>query len=167
MKKILFVCTGNSCRSPIAEGLLEKMFKEENVQNIEVFSAGTNSIPGIPPTRETIEVLRKEGIDISDHRSTCITYDLISQADLILVMEKVHREKILTMNPGVKNKVFLLREFAGDSRGTYPIGKGDETLDIYDPIGQPISVYEKCLLEIKDVLKRSLQKIIGFLLSQE
>ena len=153
MKKIVFVCTGNSCRSPMAEGLLGEMLKEKNIQGIEVFSAGTNPVPGASPTRETIEIMRKEGIDISGHKSTYITYDLISQADLILVMGEVHKEKILDMKPEVKNKVFLLREFADDiSEGEIP--------DIVDPIGQPLSVYEKCLFEIKDALKKALPKII-------
>ena len=153
MKKILFVCTGNSCRSPMAEGLLEKMLEEKGIQNIEVFSAGINPVPGEPPARDAIEVLRREGVDISNHRGAYITYDLISQADLILVMGKTHKEKILAMGPQVKGRIFLLREFAGD-------WTEDENLDITDPIGQPISVYEKCLLEIKNALKKALPKII-------
>lgn len=157
MKKILFVCTGNSCRSPMAEGLLGKMLKEKGVRDIEVFSVGTHPIPGASPTQEAINVLRREEkVDISKHRGAEITYDLISQVDLIFVMEKSHKEKMLAMRPEAKGKIFLLREFAGN-------GAGEKNLDITDPIGQPISVYKKCLLEIKDALEKSLPKIIGFL----
>lgn len=147
--KILFVCTGNSCRSPMAEGLLEKMLKYRGIKDIEVFSAGTSPVLDAPPSKETIEILREDGIDISTHRGAYVTHDLISGADLILVMGKGHKEEILAMRPDVKDKVFLLKEFAGDGE-----------LDVIDPIGQPREIYEKCASEIKGALEKSLPKII-------
>ncbi len=137
----------------MAEGLLEKMLRENDIHNIDVFSAGTHPISGDLPSKEAIEILRKEGVDISRHRSSYVTYGLISQVDLILAMGKNHKEKILEMNPEAKDKVFLLKEFAGN-------GTGDENPDVIDPIGQPTDAYKESLFEIRDALKKSLPKII-------
>jgi len=147
----------------MAEGLLEKMLKEKGIQDIEVFSVGTNPVLGEPPAREAIEILRKEGIDISRHRGVYVTYDLISQADLIFAMGKSHKEKILEMDPKAKNKTFLLKEFAGGRKSASPVSKGEENPDVTDPVGQTIDAYKKCLFEIKDALEKALSGIVEVL----
>ncbi len=142
-KTILFVCTGNSCRSVMAEALLKKMLAGRT--DIEVISAGTNASVGMPPTAETKDVLLKEGIDVSSHSAQKVSEAMLKRADFILVMEKLHEEYILSKLPTVKNRLYLLKEFAKIS--------GND-LNIYDPIGKPEEVYRDCFNEIKNALSR-------------
>ncbi len=144
-KIILFVCTGNSCRSVMAEAWLKKLLKEKNREDVEVFSAGILILAGLAVTEGTKEVLKREGIDVSDHRSKRITKDMIKKSDVILVMERLHEEKILSLAPEVKNRLFLLKEFAKIN---------DNNLNIADPIGKPLEFYEKTFLVIKEAVER-------------
>jgi tRNA threonylcarbamoyl adenosine modification protein (Sua5/YciO/YrdC/YwlC family) len=149
-KTVLFVCTGNSCRSVMAKALLEKILKEKNRMDVRVLSAGIMMMTGLGASQETIEVIRREGIDVSGHRSQRITADMIKRSDLILIMEKLHEEKILEMAPEAKNRLFLLKEFA----------KIDvNNLDIPDPIGRTLEFYEKTFAIIKEAVERVAQII--------
>lgn len=145
-KVVLFVCTGNSCRSVMAKALLEKRIKESGKPNIEVIDAGTGTFGGMFPTAQTIELLAREGIDISAHTSAQLTRRIVRKSDLILVMSKMHREQILSIEPQAKEKVFLLKEFA--------FGRGVGDPDIPDPIGQDMETYESCFRTIKQSIER-------------
>lgn len=144
-KVILFVCTGNSCRSVMAKGILEKKLKEKGRLDVEVLSAGIMMSGGLRATEATIEVLKREGVDASGHVSKGITLDIIKKSDLILVMERIHEYRILQLAPQAKNRLFLLKEFAKIN---------DNNLDIADPIGRPQEFYEETLAIIKEAIER-------------
>ena len=148
-KTVLFVCTGNSCRSVMAEMLLEKKLKEKNRDDVEVLSAGIMILSGFGATQETKEVLARVGIDVSAHHSQRVTRDMINRSDIILVMEKLHEEKNLEIAPQAKNRVFLLRDFA----------KINNNLNIADPIGRSLEFYEQTLSIIKEAIEKIVQII--------
>ncbi len=145
--KVLFVCTGNSCRSPMAAALLKKAAQEKNL-NIDVDSCGVTAFSGMGASREAIDVLRRVGIDIFGHKSKPLNEELINWADLILVMEKGHKNRVLKDWPEAGNKVFLLTEFA----------KSEEK-DIIDPVGKPSEVYEGLLMDLTFYLNKIIDRI--------
>jgi protein-tyrosine-phosphatase len=144
IQNILFVCTGNTCRSVIAEHLLQKYLDE----GIEVSSCGTSVYSGIPFPETLRELLREEGIEIVSHTPVPIQKSFVSKADLILVMEEVHRRRVISLFPDSEKKVFLLKEFA-------ELG----TEDVADPFGGSRSVYMRCLEEIKECLRRIIPRL--------
>jgi len=154
IKSILIVCTGNSCRSVMAEGLLGKFLKSCGREDIEVISAGIGTMRGMMASPNTIEVMKKEGIDVSDHRAQLITEDMIKAADLVLGMELVHINTVLNMLPEAKDKTHLLIEYAYEGQEDKP-----KDFTVSDPIGKPKEVYESVLMTIKDAIERLVKKV--------
>lgn len=151
MKKVLFVCTGNTCRSSMAEGLFKKLLKERGKDGqIAVESCGIAAVDGMPASCNAIKAMKEEGIDISSHRARLITRELL-KADLILTMTKAHKDFILNKFPETKGRVFVLEEFAG--------GRSDEESDIADPFGKDEETYRKVAREIKGKLQKVLERL--------
>ncbi len=146
MKKILFVCTGNSCRSVMAQGLLRKMLKEKGRNDVQILSAGVSTLGGLGATEETIEVMQREGVDVSGHISQPLTQDLVRHAEAVFCMEEFQRELILARSPDARKKVHLLRPFEHKEPMLDP--------NIPDPIGRPKEVYESCLMTVKEAVER-------------
>lgn len=146
MKKFLFVCTGNSCRSVMAEGLLRDLLKKKGWNDFQVLSAGVSTLGGLGPTPETVEVMEKEGIDVSGHVGNPVTPEIIRHADAIFCMEEFHRDWIVGLVPEAESKVHLLRTFQAE--------KPPRDSNIGDPIGRPKEVYESCFLTIKESVER-------------
>ncbi|MGC1481888.1 MAG: serine hydroxymethyltransferase [Chthoniobacterales bacterium] len=146
MKRVLFVCTGNICRSPMAEGLFRQLVHGRG--DIAVASAGVSASTGQPPSREAVDVLRdEESVDISKQRSQPVTEQLIEESDFIFAMTRDHQRLMEMLFPISGGKVRLLREFDEVSR------------DVPDPIGQGPEVYARC----KDTIKKALPAILDFI----
>jgi protein-tyrosine-phosphatase len=149
IKSVLFVCTGNSCRSVMAEGLMRKYLKELGKGDIEVSSAGIGTVGGFPPTDETVKVMKDEGVDVSSHRSVRLNEEIVKDADLILVMEEGHREFIDSNFPEGSYRTYLLKEYGRKDGPSYPESPG-----IADPIAKPIEFYRLAMEIIKDQVDR-------------
>ncbi len=139
MKTILFLCTGNVCRSPMAEGLFRHAVKGRG--EFRVLSAGLGAMDGQPPTTFSVQAMREIGLDISHQRSRALTADMVREADYIFGMTHSHVDTVALLYPQQAEKSFLLREF-------------DDTLedyekDISDPIGSPYEVYVECRNQIE------------------
>lgn len=154
IKNILFVCTGNSCRSVMAEFLLKKMIKESgrfNLEKFKILSAGINPMEGMTPPKNTIEVLKNEGINVSSYEAKRVTPKMIKKADLVLVMQDYHKESVNSISED-EEKIYLLKEYCAS-------GNEGGNLNIPDPIGKPLESYEVCLKTIKECLNKLIQKL--------
>jgi len=148
MKTILFVCTGNVCRSPMAEGIFR--LAVEGRGDYQVLSAGLGAAEGAPPSLHAVRAVKELGIDISGLRSQMLTAELVDAADFIFGMTHSHIDTVKVLYPQAEEKTFLVREF-------------DETLDsfdkdISDPIGGSYEVYLNC----RDQLEQGIASLLGF-----
>jgi protein-tyrosine-phosphatase len=149
--KVLFVCTGNTCRSPMAAAGLRALLKSREIDGIEALSAGTAAAPGWPATQYAAEAVKTWQGDLSGHLSRPLTSDLIDEVDLILVMTPSHLRDVFSMVPESKEKTYLLKKFPEP---------GDDGDGVEDPIGGSLDQYNQTFLEIGEELGRILPEII-------
>ncbi|NLA10941.1 MAG: low molecular weight protein arginine phosphatase [Firmicutes bacterium] len=139
-KIILFVCTGNTCRSPMAEALFRHEWgNRSGVPEVQALSAGLAAASGGPASAGARAVMREAGIGLEGHCSTLLGEALLSEAHLVLVMSRGHRDHLQQHFPGAAGKVFLLKEYAGIT----------EDPEIGDPYGGTLAQYHQAYEEIR------------------
>ena len=129
IRHILVVCVGNICRSPMAEAVLRHELRGQDEVTVE--SAGLGALVGEPASEHSVVLMQERGIDISSHRARQLTPELVSEAELILVMESRHKRVIDENEPTARGKVYRLGEW--------------QDLEIPDPHRQPLDVFEAAL----------------------
>ena len=151
--KIMFICTGNICRSAMAEAMLTKMLKNEKKQDVEVYSSGIYAQTGDSPTLDAIEVMEEYDVDLKSHRATNTKESKIEEMDVILCATLSHKVAVMQEYPQLKEKVYTMKEYA-------EISKQNNDYDISDPWGYGITTYRKCAAEIDTCLKQIMKQKI-------
>ena len=150
---IIFVCSGNACRSPIAEGILKKKLYPIFSDRIKIHSAGTLGIENHPATPNSVSVAKEKGVDISAHISKGITKNIVEEADLIFVMATLHRNFIVVHFPEAKDKVHLLTNFDLEQ-------SEQKNESVKDPIGENLKFYRRVVSHIENEIDRILPELI-------
>ena len=152
--KIMFICTGNICRSAMAEWMLKKKLKDLKRNDIEVYSSGIYAQNGDIPTYEAETVMQDEyEIDISKHRATNIRNSKIREMDLVLCATISHKIAVLDIYPELEGKVFTMKEYVGYNREYH------DKINIKDPWGYDIETYRSCVSEIDECIELLLKKL--------
>lgn len=142
-RRLLFVCSGNTCRSPLAERVARRGARERGLDDLEVRSAGTFAGRGAPASSGAVLAARRRGLDLSGHRSTPLAPELVEWADLVVVMTEAHRRVVEDL--GGDGKVALATEFLPEGHPRRGRGVGD-------PAGSGIGRYEEVLELIRDAV---------------
>lgn len=155
MVRILLVCTGNVCRSPLAEGILRKLLRESGGHGAAIVeSAGTAGLNGAPASAHSVDVAARRGIDIRGHAARPLTRRIVSRASLILTLQPEHSDWIVARYPEAREKTDLITLY-GD-----PLGEPD---GVPDPIGLDIDAYEETYERIENSLRAAMPRILGLL----
>src|SRR5258708_13929920 len=149
IRRILLVCTGNICRSPLAEALLRRDLTARGFPEIEVSSAGTGAWDGAPGSEGADLVGLERGLDLSGHRARLLTRELVEGADLVLTMARHHRAR--TDELGGEGHVSVLGEYAGRD--------GDEA-EVSDPFGGDLEVYRDTCSELETLIQGAVERVV-------
>ena len=146
--RVLFVCTGNVCRSPMAAALFNAKARQLNEdQEYTAHSAGTWALENQPASGHAITAMAERGIDLTAHRGQTITRELIEQAAVVIVMTGSHRDALTSEFPAARGKLHLMSELI------------DRTFDIADPYGNTLAEYQDCAASLAKLIDTGYEKI--------
>ncbi|MBS3897377.1 MAG: low molecular weight protein arginine phosphatase [Dethiobacter sp.] len=146
-KSLLFICTGNTCRSPLAKALTEAALEAAGVHGWEVVSAGLAAHPGMPASAEAGAVARDAGLDLTLHRAKPLSAELLARAELVLVMTAGHKTALLSGAGGYKYKVYTVKEYVGREG------------DVADPFGGGLASYRQTARELHNLVNLLVEKL--------
>lgn len=149
-RRVLLVCTGNICRSPLAEALLSAALTERGVTEVMVSSAGTGAWDGAPASEGAYLVGLERGLDLSSHRARLLTRELVDQADLILTMARHHRARVDEL--GGEGRVFVFGEYAG---------REGDAAEVSDPFGGDLEVYRETCIELEALVAAVAERLVA------
>ena len=146
IKKIIFLCTGNTCRSPMAEVLAKDEAKKNSLE-LDISSRGIAVFFPSNASPHAIEAMKEYGLDLTNHISKAILEKKKKNADIILTMTNNHKRDLINRFSNYTDKIFTLKEFVGESG------------DVEDPFGASLKVYKDCANSIEDLIKKLMQKL--------
>lgn len=150
MVRILFVCTGNTCRSPMAAAILQERLKAWGVSGeFTVSSAGIAAWTGQAASAAAVEVMARQGLSLAEHSARQIENRQVYASDLVLALTVSHKESLLCIAPGARNRIFTLGEYAGKPG------------DVTDPMGRSREVYQACADQLAELIEAAREKFIA------
>ena len=147
---VLFICTGNTCRSPMAEALLRDALTSRGTDQVTVSSAGTGAWDGAPISEGAYLVGLEHGQDLSGHRARMLTREMVRSADLILTMSAQQRARVAEL--GGEDKVHMLGEYAG---------RDESRSEVSDPFGADLASYRQTYEELQQLIAEVVSRIAG------
>ena len=149
IRRVLLVCTGNICRSPLAAVMLERALTQRNVRDVDVKSAGTGAWDGAPASEGAYLVALENGLDLSEHRAQLLTRDLVEGSDLILTMARHHRARVDEL--GGQGHVSVLGEY---------VGKQGDDAEVSDPFGADLEIYRDTYTQLEAFIAAAADRLV-------